>query len=157
MSLRLRLMLLFGGLLIVMLAAAWWGSNWLTRNLTKELDKVALSVGRSVVSVISADDHFGPDRQAPHVDVLVERIIKDEERTVRIVHRQKDGHITGFSVQIDDQPASFVELPTSIDFSLKAIAELRFETVRATGDGDCACRAIICIATSRFPNRAPSD
>ena len=57
MSLRLRLMLLFGGLLIVMLAAAWWGSNWLTRNLTKDLDKVALSVGRSVVSVISADEH----------------------------------------------------------------------------------------------------
>ena len=146
MSLRLRLMLLFGGLLIVMLAAAWWWSHWLTRNLTNELDHVALSVGRSVVSVIGDEDRFvhrsGADSPPPSVEVLVERVIENEGRKVRAVHRQEDGQITGFSVQVDDQPASLVELPLATNFTRKTISELKFETVRATDDGRAALRVV---------------
>jgi signal transduction histidine kinase len=146
MSLRLRLMLLFGGLLVVMLAAAWWWSQWLTRNLTGELDQVALSVGRSVVSVIGEDEIFEhqvePDTHT-RVDVLVERTVEhDDGRKVTAVHRQQDGQITGFSVQVDDQPASFVKLPVDTRFNIQTVSEFKFETTRETDDGSPALRLL---------------
>ncbi len=51
MSLRLRLFLLFGGLVALLVAAQWWWVRALTRDLTQEMDEVAFSVGRSMVAV----------------------------------------------------------------------------------------------------------
>ena len=147
MSLRLRLMLLFGGLLVVMLAAAWWWSQWLTRNLTSELDQVALSVGQSVVSIIGEGTQFEtrvePELQVTSVDVLVERVVEDDDgRKVTAIHRQQDGQITGFSVQVDDQPASFVDLPAAARLNIRSVADFTFETIRETGEGPPALRLL---------------
>ncbi len=50
MSLRLRLFLLFGGLLALLVLAQWWWVRVLTRDLSSEIDEVASSVGHSVVA-----------------------------------------------------------------------------------------------------------
>ncbi len=57
MSLRLRLFLLFGGLVALLVLAQWWWVRTLTRDLSSEIDQVASSVGHSVVAFFR--DHEG--------------------------------------------------------------------------------------------------
>jgi nitrogen fixation/metabolism regulation signal transduction histidine kinase len=108
------LFILFGGLLVVMLGVAGWWSQWLARNLSTELDEVAVTVGQSVVSVVGEERlnsfRFGPGHE-PRVDVVVERIIETPEGRIRAIHRELDGQIVGFSTQVDDQSLQFVEIP----------------------------------------------
>ncbi len=49
MSLRLKLFLLFGGLVASVVLAQWWWVRAMTRDLSSEIDAVASSVGHSVV------------------------------------------------------------------------------------------------------------
>ena len=56
MSLRLRLFLLFGGLLALLVLAQWWWVRVLTRDLSSEIDRVASSVGHSVVAFFQDTD-----------------------------------------------------------------------------------------------------
>ncbi len=63
MSLRLRLFLLFGGLVASLVVAQWWWVRVVTRDLSSEIDQVASSVGRSVVAFFkdfSFDADAGP-------------------------------------------------------------------------------------------------
>ncbi len=53
MTLRLRLFLLFGGLVALLVLAQWWWVRVLTRDLSSEIDQVASSVGHSVVAFFS--------------------------------------------------------------------------------------------------------
>ena len=53
MTLRLRLFLLFGGLVVLLVLAQWWWVRVLTRDLSSEVDEVASSVGHSVVAFFS--------------------------------------------------------------------------------------------------------
>ncbi|MCP3963148.1 MAG: HAMP domain-containing histidine kinase [bacterium] len=56
MSLRLRLFLLFGGLVALLVLAQWWWVRVLTRDLHSELDQVVHSVGSSVVAFFGDPD-----------------------------------------------------------------------------------------------------
>ena len=55
LSLRLRLFVLFGGILALLLAAQGWLVRSLTQDLSGELEKVAASVGTQVVRVVTED------------------------------------------------------------------------------------------------------
>ncbi len=63
MSLRLRLFLLFGGLVALLVSAQWWWVRVLTRDLSSEIDQVASSVGHSVATFF-ADVDLGGDGAA---------------------------------------------------------------------------------------------
>ena len=123
MSLRTRLFLLFGSLLLAMLAAAWWGAQWLTRDLTAELDRVAVSVGRSVVDVIS-EEHIGLHQNPEPVEVIVERVIRQGDNTIRASHVQRNGRITDLSVQMNEQQIQVFRLPSPPDFRMPITIEL---------------------------------
>ncbi len=56
MSLRLRLFLLFGGLVALLVVAQWWWARVLTRDLSSEIDQVASSVGHSVATYFADID-----------------------------------------------------------------------------------------------------
>ncbi len=66
MSLRLRLFLLFGGLVALLVLAQWWWVRALTRDLSSEIDEVASSVGHSVVAFFQDVD----DNGVPHSKVF---------------------------------------------------------------------------------------
>jgi signal transduction histidine kinase len=61
MSLRIRLFLLLGGLVALLAALQWWWIQGLTGDLYDELDEVAVTVGRSVASIIVAGSRVGMD------------------------------------------------------------------------------------------------
>ena len=63
MSLRLRLFLLFGGLLALLVLAQWWWVRVLTRDLSSEIDDVASSVGHSVMAFFHDVDDSGVARR----------------------------------------------------------------------------------------------
>jgi signal transduction histidine kinase len=83
MSLRLRLILGYSALLLVLALAAWLGMRALTRDLTTALGETAASVGRSVYTVLRSEvrrtpgeriHHDGAEDDARHVVVLRERL-----------------------------------------------------------------------------------
>ena len=61
MSLRLRLILGYSALLLVLALAAWLGVRTLTRDLTGALGETAASVGRSVFTVMRSELRQTPD------------------------------------------------------------------------------------------------
>ena len=69
MSLRLRLFLLFGGLVALLVVAQWWWVRVLTRDLSSEIDEVASSVGHSVVAFFQ-DFELKDGKMAPHERVF---------------------------------------------------------------------------------------
>ena len=71
MSLRLRLFVLFGGLVALLVLAQWWWVRALTRDLSSEIDEVASSVGHSVVAFFQG---FELDDEKTHEKVLIKRI-----------------------------------------------------------------------------------
>src|SRR5688572_937182 len=81
MSLRLRLILGYSALLLVLALAAWLGLRSLTGDLTTALGETAASVGRSVYTVLRSEirqqvpgEAERDDAQDPrHVVVLRER------------------------------------------------------------------------------------
>ncbi len=68
MSLRLRLFLLFGGLMALLVVAQWWWLRVLTHDLSAEIDQVASSVGHSVATFFADFDAEGGG--APHGTVI---------------------------------------------------------------------------------------
>ena len=82
MSLRLRLILGYSALLLVLALAAWLGLRSLTGDLTTALGETAASVGRSVYTVLRSEIREGADasihrdgvEDARHVVVLRERM-----------------------------------------------------------------------------------
>jgi signal transduction histidine kinase len=138
MSLRSRLIILFGSLLAVVLAGAWWWSTWLTRQMSAELDQAAEIVGRSVVSLVGNEpvwfDHSEPVAGEPKVDVLVERIVEGDDRRVRAVHREHDGQVVGLSIQVDDQPAQMIKLPEPVFVRQQAVMDFEIHAVRENLD-----------------------
>jgi signal transduction histidine kinase len=90
MSLRLRLILGYSALLLLLALAAWLGVRALTRDLTGALGETAASVGRSVFTVLQGDagsmriHRDGAENPAPevrpgstgrHVVMMRERIV----------------------------------------------------------------------------------
>ncbi len=69
MTLRLRLFLLFGGLVALLVVAQWWWVRVLTRDLSSEIDQVASSVGQSVAAFF-VDFDLNDVEAAPHGRVL---------------------------------------------------------------------------------------
>ncbi len=57
MSLRVRLVLMFGGLLAVFMAAQWMLIRNFSIDLSSEIDHVAFSMGREVISTFSTNAH----------------------------------------------------------------------------------------------------
>lgn len=110
MSLRNRLLLLFAALLAFMLALAWWGSRWLTRELAAELDRVALFVGESMVSALD-QEVLAEAGDEDKVIVLVERTIQTSDQTIHALHRQQGDRITSMSLQVGDEPARVLDFP----------------------------------------------
>ncbi len=110
MSLRNRLLLLFTALLAFMLALAWWGSRWLTRELAAELDRVALYVGESMVSALD-QEVLAEAGDSDQVIVLVERTIESEDQTIHALHRQQGERITSMSLKVGDEPARVLDFP----------------------------------------------
>lgn len=53
MSLRMRLFLIFGGLIALLTTAQWWMLRTMTRGLEQEIEKVALHVSSDVASVFA--------------------------------------------------------------------------------------------------------
>lgn len=92
MSLRLRLILGYSALLLLLALAAWLGLRTLTRDLTSALGETAASVGRSVYTVLRSEIREAPDARihrdgvedaGRHVIVMRERTAKNDE--VRVV------------------------------------------------------------------------
>lgn len=77
MSLRLRLILGYSALLLVLALAAWLGLRALTRDLTGALGETAASVGRSVYTVFERESAKGETDAGRHVVMLRERIARD--------------------------------------------------------------------------------
>ncbi len=128
MSLRNRLLILFATLLALMLALAWWGSRWLTRELTDELDRVALFVGQSLVSAID-EDVLAEAGEADEIVVLVERTIETDDQTIRALHRQQGDRITRMSLQVGDEPARVLDFPAA-QIERSHVARFEVRTVR---------------------------
>lgn len=71
MSLRTRLLLLLGSLLILLTLADWWLVRSLTGDLSQELGRVATSVSRSVVNLfVEGDDAATDGEQTPDLVVV---------------------------------------------------------------------------------------
>ncbi|MDJ0842129.1 MAG: ATP-binding protein [Acidobacteriota bacterium] len=60
MSLRMRLFLIFGGLIAVLMSAQWWMLRAMTRNLETQVDELAFDVGSGVASVFAPGRHLDP-------------------------------------------------------------------------------------------------
>ncbi len=96
MSLRLRLFLVFGGLVALLVLAQWWWVRVLTRDLSSEIDKVASSVGHSVVAFFSDHESDAPgkileclDGDCEDITLLEENI--DFEHHIVPEHSEPDG------------------------------------------------------------------
>jgi signal transduction histidine kinase len=116
MSLRVRLFLLLGGLVVLLVAAQWWFVRSLTHDLSGELGEVAVFVGQSVASSIVVDeepegtlDSTGADAGEQHQEgqpleehhvVQEYRIIKQDAGTLQSFRfsfhpSDKDRHAAG--------------------------------------------------------------
>lgn len=104
MSLRLRLILGYSALLLLLGLAAWLGLRTLTRDLTGALGETAASVGRSVYTVLRSEIRQTPDERlhrdgvegaaatdARHVVVLRERRAQSGQPTLDDVRIVVDG------------------------------------------------------------------
>jgi signal transduction histidine kinase len=79
MSLRVRLFLLLGGLVVLLVAAEWWLVRSLTRDLSGELDQVAFFVGHSVASSIFVDEESDEARNSPLALSADVELVRPEE------------------------------------------------------------------------------
>lgn len=94
MSLRLRLILGYSALLLVLALAAWLGVRTLTRDLTGALGETAASVGRSVFTVMRSElrqtidpviHRDGVEEPSPNADV-------DTQRHVVVLRERLERH-----------------------------------------------------------------
>ncbi|MDJ0655972.1 MAG: HAMP domain-containing sensor histidine kinase [Xanthomonadales bacterium] len=108
MTLQSRIIILFSALLLVILALAWWGSRWLTQDLSRELDRVAAVVGESVITAIDEQDLTVEDSDIDVV-VLVERTIETDGQVIRALQRQEGNTLTELSVQVDEAEPQVLE------------------------------------------------
>lgn len=133
LSLRLRLFLLLGGLVALLVAGQWWLVRSLTGELSSEVEVVALSVGRSLITAM--DEPF---------DVLVDREsftgedLSEDEVGEDIVER----HV---SVQTDPVTRRIVRRETTIREPLEEIA-----LPRAEGE-DLAVRSTVVLKVRAEP------
>ena len=91
MSLRVRLFLILGGLVILLIAAEWWLVRSLTQNLSTEMGRVAIYVGHSVANVLSMDEE-------PVGEEEIRKIRKD----VHIVPHETVEHDHTMSIEATD-------------------------------------------------------
>ena len=121
MSLRLRLFLLFSGVLATVLAVGFWGTTMLTRTLSDELGQVAVSVGQSVVSVVDSHAVRHSETEAAEASgprIMVERRLVTDDGTEIISRRtERDGETITVAVTIDGQPLETVDLDDFESFS----------------------------------------
>lgn len=94
MSLRLRLILGYSALLLMLALVAWLGMRSLTRDLTAALGETAASVGRSVFTVLRSDVRGTPPDRLPKDGV------EDDPRHV-VVLRERTARATGGEVVED--------------------------------------------------------
>lgn len=114
MSLRLRLFLLFSGVLATVLAAGYWGTTMLTQTLSDELGQVAVSVGQSVVSVVDSHVVRHSESESSVDDgpsIVVERKLVTDDGTEIISRRtERDGETVTVAVTIDGQTLETLDL-----------------------------------------------
>lgn len=121
MSLRLRLFLLFSGVLATVLAVGFWGTTMLTRTLSEELGQVAVSVGQSVVSVV--DSHAirhseVEDSDTSDARIVVERKLVTDDGTEIVSRRtERNGETVTVAVTIDGQTLETLDLDDFDPFS----------------------------------------
>lgn len=98
MSLRLKLFLGLGSLIAVLVTAQWWWIHGLTRDLTEEVDSIAITIGQSVASHLvmpstpCSDEEDCPEEIFVHADVEppVERVAQGSSK-VKVVAIAQDG------------------------------------------------------------------
>ncbi len=56
MSLRTKLFFIFGGLIAALVIGQWWMVRGLTRNILKEVELLAVAVGRDMIAVFESED-----------------------------------------------------------------------------------------------------
>ncbi len=77
MSLRLRLFLLFGGLVAILIAAQAWWVRTLSRDLSSELSVIAVQVGNSVARILVKPTEDGKLRLDEHqIQIIAEEEVK---------------------------------------------------------------------------------
>lgn len=139
MSLRLRLILSYAALILLLGLAAWWGVQRLTSDLTQALGETAASVGRSVVTVLRSSAVRHDDDATPalteHVvgatDGADARIPRDMRIERRVVTGEDGTPQTSMRVLVDGReltPAQVVErgLPLADTIDVK-VRNLRGE------------------------------
>ena len=87
MSLRMRLFLIFGGLIAVLMSAQWWMLRAMTRNLEAQVDDLAFSVGSNVAAVFAPGHHLDTSDEIHdmHQNVIVEKLTGGPHRVGFII------------------------------------------------------------------------
>lgn len=96
MTLRLRLFLVFGALLALLIAAQALFLRALTDDLVEEVDRVAVTVGRSVASVFATKAGQGGDSESDgQSDGQSDGDAADGAHQAIVIHLEVDGEVEG--------------------------------------------------------------
>ncbi len=102
MTLRWRLFLLFGGLVALLVAGQWWLVRTLSRDLAGEVGNVAVSVGRSLLTVVGGEE-VGEDAAEPGAGAP-----RKVDRRVTVIRQGDDEARAGvheFYFRVAERPA----------------------------------------------------
>jgi len=92
MSLRVRLFLVFGGLVALLVLAQWWWVRTLTRELSEELEVTAMGVGRQVADIF-VGEHDCVGESCRKIIAHGHRVTRDESQSEPvIIPVGKDSH-----------------------------------------------------------------